>query len=193
LGLLVWFIFLAAQTTLATTEQTYVSGQCTLLFNVDEGFTLTGEGTNSLTLMVESGEINASASTISVYTARGRLAFNSANTSTLNATSGNPENFDLRIDGGTFTLFNHTYTLSIPSNVPIIISWKFYPTNPIDEYFMLGLGLAGVGFMIFSPCWVTWEVKKHGVTEVAVERFGYAMLMFIVGFGLIVMYLWGGG
>lgn len=60
----------------------------------------------------------------------------------------------------------------------------------LDQYFMFGIGVTGLLFVVFAPCWCIWEVKKHGVTEEAIERFGYAMLLFIVGFGLIVMYLW---
>ena len=63
----------------------------------------------------------------------------------------------------------------------------------VDIYFGLGLFLAGVIMMIFAPSWVAWKVKKSGVTPDTVERLGYAMLIFIVGFGLFLSFIYGSG
>lgn len=68
---------------------------------------------------------------------------------------------------------------------PFIIEWSL-----IGMYTTLGIGLSGVFLMCFAPSWVAWKIKKKGVDVDTVERFGYALLLFLVGFGLFVMWLW---
>ena len=63
----------------------------------------------------------------------------------------------------------------------------------VDIYFGLGLFLGGIIMMIFAPSWVAWKVKKSGVTPDTVERLGYAMLIFLVGFGLFLSFIYGSG
>jgi len=47
--------------------------------------------------------------------------------------------------------------------------------------------LAALFLMVWSPAWFAWKIKKQGVTVESIERLGYAMLLFIVGFGLLIM------
>ena len=67
------------------------------------------------------------------------------------------------------------------------------PLNYVDEYFGLGLFIGGIIMMIYAPSWVAWKVKKSGVTPDTVERLGYAMLIFLVGFGLFLSFIYGSG
>jgi hypothetical protein len=68
---------------------------------------------------------------------------------------------------------------------PFIIEWSL-----IGMYTTLGIGLSGVFLMCFAPSWVAWKIKKKGVDTDTIERFGYALLLFLVGFGLFIMWLW---
>ena len=73
--------------------------------------------------------------------------------------------------------------------------WFTYTKAPtfIDKYFGLGLFIGGIIMMIYAPSWVAWKVKKSGVTPDTVERLGYAMLIFLVGFGLFLSFIYGSG
>jgi len=73
------------------------------------------------------------------------------------------------------------------------------PVNPItcleipsyvDDYTVLAFGLVGIFLMIFSPTWAAWKIRKSGADVSTVERFGYAMLLFMVGLGLFITFLY---
>lgn len=183
-------LFLTA-TSRAVVDRVYVRGTADIYLAQGEGLTLGAyDPDQSITLIAEAGTFNVSNAAITVRTEGGTLTVTAISNVTLTVNSTDADNLEVRADGAKVTVYNHTYTLKLSASVKALITWQFHLRSPIDEYFMLGMGITGVGMMIFSPCWVTWEIKKHGVSDVAVERFGYAMLMFIIGFGLVIMYLW---
>lgn len=57
-------------------------------------------------------------------------------------------------------------------------------------YTWIVLLLAALFLIVWSPSWFAWGIKKKGVTVETIERLGYAMLLFLVGFGLLVMWLY---
>jgi len=69
---------------------------------------------------------------------------------------------------------------------PVIIEVPDY----VSMYSMFCIGLSGLFLMVFSPTWVAWKIRKSGADVSTVERIGYGMLLFCVGFGLFVMWLW---
>ena len=148
---------------------------------------------HTITLTPMNATLNATVTSLKVYADRGFFNFISVSDVLLNVSCPllRFEN-EMRIEGAAYTQNSiGDFGVFVPMNKTINISWAFYVPSLIDEYFMLGLGLVGLGFMVFAPSWVAWGIKKHGVTEEIIERFGYAMLLFLVGFGLIIMYLWG--
>jgi hypothetical protein len=172
-------------------QRAYVLGTCNFHFHASEGFSFQGVDNDTVIFTVMNGTLDTTDSTVQIYASMGRVVFNSSSIATLNFTSLNPENLRLSVDGkSNFAQIGNSYIMSVPLAADMIIQWQFYPPDFLGDYFLLGEGLVGVGLMIFSPAWVTWEIKKHGVTQEAIERFGYAMLLFIVGFGLVIMYLW---
>lgn len=64
------------------------------------------------------------------------------------------------------------------------------PSTWLSMLFGLGLFIGGIIMMIASPSWVAWGIRKEGVTPDTVERAGYGMLIFILGLGLFLTYLY---
>lgn len=57
------------------------------------------------------------------------------------------------------------------------------------DYSLFAFGLAGICMMVFAPCWVAKQFNR-GMTEDLIERLGYAMLIFVVGLGMVIAWLW---
>lgn len=66
------------------------------------------------------------------------------------------------------------------------------PPEVIGDLMGGGIFLGGIIMMIYAPSWVAWKIKKSGVTPDTVERMGYAMLIFLLGLGLFLSYIYGG-
>lgn len=66
-----------------------------------------------------------------------------------------------------------------------------YVPNFLDLYFNVGFLVAGIFLMVFSPTWFAWKVRHAGLKVETIERLGICMLLFLVGFGLFVVSLWG--
>ena len=60
----------------------------------------------------------------------------------------------------------------------------------VDLYTWLGIGLAGLALMVWSPAWVAWKIKKKGMDVDTVERIGFALVIFVMGFGLFISWLY---
>ena len=74
------------------------------------------------------------------------------------------------------------------------IEWEeketFYPKPFVDRYTMLGIGLAGLILMAWCPTWIALKFRKKGLEVETVETFGYAMLLFFVGFGFFIIWIY---
>ncbi len=62
----------------------------------------------------------------------------------------------------------------------------------VSMYIWLGFLIIGVLLMFYAVFWVAWGIKKKGVTPDTIERGGYGMLIWIVGFGMTIMFLYSG-
>lgn len=60
----------------------------------------------------------------------------------------------------------------------------------VGSYTLIGLGFGGLFLMVFAPTWVALMIRKKGITDESVERFGFAFLLFLVGFCLVITWLW---
>lgn len=86
------------------------------------------------------------------------------------------------------TTFLTTYAYKV-SDVTLTLNLYELP-DLTNLYTWIALLLAALFLMIWSPSWVAWGIKKRGVTTETIERLGYGMLLFLVGFGLLVMWLY---
>jgi len=137
----------------------------------------------TITLTVTSGTLNGTSGTLTMYSTSGRLTFTNLNTSTITLTSTN-DKVICYINGEVAS----SATLTPGS---VTISWSIPQFSYLD-YTTLFMGIGGVVMMIFSPMWAIKKVKDEGFLEAeTIERFGYCFLIFLVGFGLVVMWLWG--
>lgn len=145
--------------------------------------------------MVEvlSGLLNGSSTSLTVWNDRGTLSFIASNDSTLKVSSPDAvEGFEIAISG----VNNQTQSERFAWNIGIIagnnptISWSWRIESWIDKYTMIALGFTGIGLMVGSPTWVALMIRKKGLDPDSFERIMYGMLIFCVGFGLMVMWLW---
>jgi len=60
----------------------------------------------------------------------------------------------------------------------------------LDLYFMFGVGMVGLFMMVFAPTWVAFGLRRNVFQPDKIERIGKAVLIFIIGFGLFISWLW---
>lgn len=83
---------------------------------------------------------------------------------------------------------NDSLKFDLATNTEFTLHWIFTPNYL--EYTTLCIGLIGIGMLIFSPSWLAWKIKQGGdIIEIG-ERAMYVMLIFIVGLGLVFVWLW---
>jgi len=189
-GLLILFLFQIIHSASSPTLIVSASG---FLIEVEEGLGLGFQGDNSLSIDVTSGLLNGSSCSLSLYDRRGSLAFWARNNSILEITSPDAEEgFDLSVSGANNTTQSSKFIwevgINTGNNVTIIWTWRI--ESWIGKYTMIALGFSGIGLMVFSPTWVAFMIRKKGLDADSFERMMYAMLIFCVGFGLLVMWLW---
>lgn len=100
--------------------------------------------------------------------------------------------FDILISGANLTsnLGNFTYQATVKTGNSVTIWWGWRIESWVDKYTLVALGLAGLVMMVFSPTWVALTIRKKGVGTEAIEKFGYGLLLFCMGFALFIMWLW---
>jgi hypothetical protein len=64
----------------------------------------------------------------------------------------------------------------------IIVSW-------VDLYSNMAIGLVGVGFLLFGPCYLALGIRK-GIDEDSMKRVMWCMIAVILGIGLVLAWLW---
>lgn len=148
---------------------------------------------NTLLIEVLSGVLNGTSCSFSLYEKRGSLSFTAMDNSVIEINSPDAEEgFDISIKGASVSnLGNFTYRANIKSGNHVNIVWSWRLESWLDKYTMFALGVSGIGLMVFSPTWVALEFRKKGLDADSIERAGYGVLLFCVGFGLMVMWLWG--
>lgn len=146
-----------------------------------------------LEIEVTSGLLNGSSCSLSLYDSRGTLAFWARNTSIIEISSPDAEGgFDISISGATSTNQTDRFTWDVNINTGnnVSISWSWRIESWIGNYTMFTLGIGGLGLMVFSPTWGAYMIRKKGLDPDTIERCAYALLLFCVGFGLFIMWLW---
>jgi len=149
-------------------------------------------GNYRLLFDVQSGFWNGSSGAITVYRDRGRFSFFAENDTVLevscpDATSG----LDLSVSGASYTKTDKfVWLVTITSNNTVSFVWNWRLASWLDLYFMFGVGMSGLIMMVFAPSWVAMGVRRNAFETDKIERIGYAVLIFCVGFGLFMCWLW---
>jgi len=169
---------------------TVISGSFDEIFaDVNGGFVFWGD--HYVNFSVVSGTWNGSDGQITVKSDSGTLVFTAQDNCSIEISVPETDRtFEVATSGATLTKSDGDYGVVITSGPKITITWRYLPWSMIDNYFMLGVGLTGILFMIAGPTWVAREFVKHGLTTEAIEKAGYAMLFLIMGFGFMVIWLW---
>ena len=173
----------------STLESSVASGSG---FNAyfSEGSDLKFQNDYLFTFHVESGELNGTGCSLALTSTHGHFSFFSNNETTLHAYTLDTDNLGFSCEGATFTGSNSSFTVSVPASASVTFVWAYFIPSYVDMYTTTAIGLGGIFLMVFSPTWVAWKIRKSGADVSTVERIGYGMLLFCVGFGLFVMWLW---
>jgi len=157
-----------------------------------EGQSLGLCGNYPLIFDVESGLWNGSSGTITVYKDRGTFSFYAENNTVLEVASPDaPSGIDLSVSGASYTQpSKFTWLVTVTTNNTVTFVWNWRLVSWLDLYFMFGVGMSGLIMMVFAPSWVALGVRRNAFQVDKMERIGYAILIFCVGFGLFCCWLW---
>jgi len=161
-----------------------------LTFNAGDSLALCGN--YPLLFDVQSGLWNGSSGGLTVYADRGRFSFFAENDTVLEVSSPDaPSGLDFGGSGATFeSIGKFLWKVTITSGNIVVFTWNWRLVSWLDLYFMFGVGMAGLIMMVFAPSWVALGVRRNAFQVDKMERIGYAILIFCVGFGLFMCWLW---
>jgi len=173
------------------TSNALVYGQnFSLTFNAGDSLGLCGN--YPLLFDVKSGFWNGSSGAVTVYRDRGTFSFYAENDTVLEVSCPDaPSGLDLSVSGASYSQpSKFTWLVTVTSGYTVSFVWNWRLTSWLDLYFMFGVGMAGLVMMVFAPSWVALGVRRNAFQSDKMERIGYALLIFCVGFGLFCSWLW---
>ena len=179
--------------------RTYANGAVLISgsnFNIETAGSIGFQSQYTLDMEVTSGIMNGTNGKLGVTMRTGSLSFDSYDDCTLELSSADaPQGFRLDTSGveSTAMLGDFVYETVFKSGKRIVLTWSWNQPSFVDIYFMLGVGLSGIIMMIFAPTWVAFAIIHKAYDAETAKRFGMAMLIFIIGFGMVVCWLWPGG
>jgi hypothetical protein len=107
-----------------------------------------------------------------------------------------PNGIDLVISGGADleaiedTNFSN-YTATLPAATQINITWSWRLESYLDLYVMPGIGVTGLGMMFGCIIWCGLGFRKYGFDVESVSRVMTAMIIFLIGLGMVWVWLLG--
>jgi len=155
-----------------------------------EDSALTLQAYSDIEFICTSGIWNATNGTLTVRTESGAISFIPVDNCTLDIGTVGDRDLSVECSGAALSKNEGNYTATILSGPRVTIRWRYLPWSLIDNYFMLGVGLFGIGMMIAGPVIFARTFIRHGLDPDSVEWLGYGMLMVIMGFGFLVVWLW---
>lgn len=194
LGLILGLVLLSLLWTSKAPASNTVTGR-NFIVDFDTGQGLAFQGDDTLLIEVTSGVLNASSTYLWMSSRRGEFSFTAINNTELELSSPDAESgVDLSILGANRTtrLLNFTWEAVVMAGDTVRIIWGWRLESWIDKYTMLGIGISGLIMMVASPSWVAWQLKSGRIKPESFENMMYGLLIFCVGFGLLVMWLWAG-
>jgi len=169
----------------------YVSGSdFSLIFSSGDSLRL--QGSYDLIFDVENGLWNGSSGYVRVYRDRGRFSFYAENDSLLEVSSPDaPSGIDLTVSGASYSKTDEfVWLVTIISSNTVTFVWNWKIESWLDKYFLFGVGIVGLIMMVFAPTWVALGLRRNAFQPEKLERIGIAFLLFVVGFGLFISWLW---
>jgi len=146
----------------------------------------------SLVFDVKSGIWNGSSGYISVYSDGGTFRFYAQNNSVLEVSSPDaPSGMQLSVSGASYSKSSEfVWLVTITSGNTVTFVWDWRTASWLDVYFLFGIGLTGIGLMCFAPVWAIFAIRKNAFHEDTMERIGICVILFAIGFGLFITWLW---
>ncbi len=175
----------------APSADAIVYGSNFQLSNITTAIGCRSDLNKTLFLIVDGGSIDGVCN-VAIYRDRGILQYAASYDTNLTLNHDSEFGYDLSVSGATKyeTATNFIFMVNVTAGNIVTISWHWKPDSYIDRYTLLGMGLIGIAMMVVSPSWVAYKIKNDGIDEDTVERFAYAFLIFLVGFGLMIVWLW---
>lgn len=175
---------------LAQSSTVLVSGSDFAL-NFHAGESLGLQGDYPLFFEVESGFWNGSQGALTVYDDRGQFRFFAENNTVLKVSCpDSPSGIDFDVSGANYSNpAKFVWLVTVTTNSTVSFLWAWRLVSWLDLYFMFGVGISGVFMMVFAPSWVAYGFRRNAFDPDKIERVGYAILLFCVGFGLFMSWL----
>jgi len=190
--LLASFLFLSFLLKISFAPSNLLANGSNFDVKCSSGHKLAFQSKHILKISVINGLLNGSSCSLQLYIMSGSFNFVSHDNCVFRVSIDTEEGVDFYVSGASSVSYdNWVWTVTIPSEQTIALEWSWRIESWIDKYFVFGLGVAGLIAMIVSPAWVAFAIRKKGVDENTLERFAYAFLIFIFGFCLVVVWLWG--
>jgi len=191
-----WLLFLSSLLLLSSfgyrvrASETFLASGSNFNIYLSSNKAIDFQGDYTLTVHVENGTLNGTNGGFSLYSAHGSLSFYSLSPAYLHVYSPNQPDVEIVYQGSQSYETNSSFYLSVSPNGTFSLAWKIGLESYVDKYTVLCMGLGGIFLMVFSPTWFAWKVRKSGADVETVERFGYCMLLFVIGFGLFITWLY---
>jgi hypothetical protein len=152
-----------------------------LFFNNNESFQIQDD--YFIIFEITEGQLNASVSNLIAHRGGGQLTFSSFNNTKIRITSerdGKTEGL-IKVTGCTFS----NNIADVKTGNHVVISWDFGLRYP--NYVPMLFGIFGVILFIISPSYLIHKFKEGEYAE----GIAWALVMFIIGWGFIIYWLWG--
>jgi len=184
----------SVQTTLpsftASREGAIVYGSICQFQSVTSAVGAQSDMNKTLYLIVDEGQINGTCG-IAIYRDRGIIQYAATHNVNLTINHDSYWGYDLIVSGATCQKASeYVYTVSVTAGSIVTIQWHWRLESFIDNYMLLAMGIAGIVLMVSSPSWLALKIRKDGLDEETIERLAYAFLLFLIGFGLVIVWLW---
>lgn len=156
------------------------------------GDSLSLQGNYALFFDVKNGLWNGSSGVITVYADRGRFSFYAENDSVIEVSSPDaPSGIDFGVSGASSSQTDKfVWLVTVTSGNIVTFTWNWRIVSWLNLYFMFGVGMTGIILMVFAPTWVAFGLRKKAFDPDKIERIGIALLIFCIGFGLFISWLW---
>jgi len=159
---------------------------------ISSGRAIAFQSDDTLQIEVLTGLLNGTSGYLLVYNDRGTFRYNATNNAKLEITSPDAQHgYGFSVSGAmnTTQISAFVWRTSVSAGSVVTFSWVWRIESWVDHT-MLALGFGGIILMVASPTWVALEIRKKGLDADSIERGAYGMLLFCVGFGLLIMWLW---
>ena len=157
-----------------------------VIFPANSNLQFQNDINKTVQLHILSGVLNSTTNSISIYESGGYFCFTALNDTQIEITyegvnivqvSGDQDNEQRTIPSGT--------VITVKKGNNVRIGW----TTTLEVWLpvTLALGILGFGMLVASPTYTFYKIKQREYSS----AFCWGFLMFIIGIGLVIVWLWG--